>query len=154
MCAVLENGASESRSVAKIALDGDKGFQKLHSGGCFIGIRELSILTVFRACCKNAVFAVGVSSTTETPISVPSCEFHFSAKSCIDFANSAPCAEFTFSLGGCCKPENFDPCAGQEGILFCLWPSAGLYILRCATPHARKREFRSRPARSKTMFFL
>ena len=43
MCAVLENGASESRSVAKIALDGDKGFQKLHSGGCFIGIRKLRL---------------------------------------------------------------------------------------------------------------
>ena len=41
MRAVLENGASETMSVAKVALGGDKGFQKLHSGVCFIGIRKL-----------------------------------------------------------------------------------------------------------------
>ena len=126
MCAILENAASESRSVAKVALDGDKGFQKLHSGGCFIGIRELSMLKVFRACCKNAIFALGVSSPTETAILQKGRKSNCLEESSIDFDNFGAIAKFAFSLGGCCKPENVNPCDGQEAILFCFWPSVAL----------------------------
>ena len=76
--------------------------------------------------CKNVVLALGVSLPTETLILLKGCKFNFLEESSIDFDDFEESAKIAFSLGGCCKPENLNPCAGQEGILFCVWPSVAL----------------------------
>ena len=76
--------------------------------------------------CKKVIFALGVSSTTEMAILLKDVKSNFLEESSIDFDDFEASAKFAFSLGGCCKPENLNPCAGQEGILFCFWPSAAL----------------------------
>ena len=76
--------------------------------------------------CKNVILALGVSSPTETTILSKGRKSNFLEESSVDFTDFEASAKFAFSLGGCCKPENFNPCAGQEGILFCVWPSVAL----------------------------
>ena len=76
--------------------------------------------------CKNVILALGVSSTTEMAILLKDVKSNFLEESSIDFDDFEASAKFAFSLGGCCKPENLNPCAGQEGILFCFWPSVAL----------------------------
>ena len=76
--------------------------------------------------CKKVIFALGVSSPTETTILQKGRKSYFLEESSIDFDDFEASAKSAFSLGGCCKPENLNPCAGQEGISFCFWPSVAL----------------------------
>merc|ERR1711953_283117 len=76
--------------------------------------------------CKKVIFALGVSSPTETTMLQKGKKSDFLEESSIDFDDFEASAKFAFSPGGCCKTENFNPCAGQEGILFCFWPSVAL----------------------------
>ena len=76
--------------------------------------------------CKKVIFALGVSSPTETTILQKGRKSYLLEESSIDFDDFEASAQFAFSLGGCCKPEKFNPCAGQEGILFCVWPDVAL----------------------------
>ena len=76
--------------------------------------------------CKNVILALGVSSPTEMAILLQDEKSNFLEESSIDFDDFEARAKVAFSLGGCCKPENLNPCAGQEGILFCFWPSVAL----------------------------
>ena len=104
--------------------------------------------------CKNVVFAVGVSSTTETSISVQWCDFQFLAKSCIDFVNFESGAKIAFSYEGCRKLQNFNPHAGP-GAHFCLRLAqrGGHYFASCDTPRTRMRISETTSASEKHCFY-
>ena len=102
--------------------------------------------------CKNVVFAVGVSSTTETLISVQWCDFQFLAKSCIDLVNLG--AKIAFSCEGYRKLQNRNPHAGP-GEHFCLRLAqrGGHYFASCDTPHTRTRISETTSASEKHCFY-